>query len=317
MTESIKIGISACLLGEKVRWNGVGSRDPFITDTLGKFVQWVPVCPEVECGLPIPRETMRLVGPVEDPRLVTSRSGVDHTERMQAWIRRRLPELEREDLVVGFIFKKDSPSCGLMRVKVYNDSGMPEKKGTGMFAGAFVRHFPRVPVEEDGRLNDPKLRETFIEQIFTLQRWRQTLDRGRRLGNLVDFHTRHKLLFMAHSPEHYRQAGRLVAGGKKKPASALFDEYETLLLETLRRKTTIKKQINVLQHMLGYFKQNLGPDEKQEVLELVDLYRRELVPLIVPLTLINHFVRKYGQPYLAQQVYLNPHPVELKLRNHV
>jgi uncharacterized protein YbgA (DUF1722 family)/uncharacterized protein YbbK (DUF523 family) len=316
MTESIKIGISACLLGEKVRWNGVGARDAFITETLGQFVQWVPVCPEVECGLPIPRETMRLVGPVENPRLVTSRSGVDHTERMQAWLRRRLPELEGED-VVGFIFKKDSPSSGLMRVKVYNDSGMPEKKGTGMFARAFVAHYPRVPVEEEGRLNDPKLRETFIEQIFTLQRWRQTLARGRRQGNLVDFHTRHKLLFMAHSPEHYRQAGRLVAAGKGKPVEALFDEYESLLLETLRRKTTIKKQINVLQHMLGYFKQNLSADEKQEVLELVALYRRELVPLIVPLTLINHFVRKYGQPYLAQQVYLNPHPVELKLRNHV
>lgn len=316
MAEPIKIGISACLLGEKVRWNGVGARDPFITDTLGKFVQWVPVCPEVECGLPVPRETMRLVGPVENPRLVTSRSGVDHTERMQAWIGQRLPDLAREDLV-AFIFKKDSPSSGLMRVKVYNDSGMPEKKGMGMFARAFVAHFPRVPVEEEGRLNDPKLRETFIEQIFTLQRWRHTLERGRRLGNLVDFHTRHKLLFMAHSPEHYRQAGRLVASGKGKPAAALFDEYEALLLETLQRKTTAKKQINVLQHMLGYFKQDLNADEKQEVLELVDLYRRELVPLIVPLTLINHFVRKYGQPYLAQQAYLKPHPVELKLRNHV
>jgi uncharacterized protein YbgA (DUF1722 family)/uncharacterized protein YbbK (DUF523 family) len=316
MTESIKIGISACLLGEKVRWNGVGARDPFITDTLGKFVQWVPVCPEVECGLPIPREPLRLVGPVENPRLVTSRTGVDHTDRMQGWIRRRLPELEEADLG-GFIFKKDSPSSGLMRVKVYNDSGMPEKKGAGMFARAFVQHFPRVPVEEEGRLNDPKLRETFIEQIFTLQRWRQTLARGRRLGNLVDFHSRHKLLFMAHSPEHYREAGRLVAAGKEKPAETLYPAYETLLLDTLRLKTTIKKQINVLQHMLGYFKQDLSADEKQEVLELVDLYRRELVPLIVPLTLINHFVRKYGQPYLAQQVYLNPHPVELQLRNHV
>ncbi len=316
MAEPVKIGISACLLGEKVRWNGVGARDPFLTDTLGRFFQWVPVCPEVECGLPVPRETLRLVGPVENPRLVTPRSGIDHTGRMRTWMEKRLAELEGENLL-GFIFKKDSPSSGLMRVKVYNDSGMPEKKGVGMFARGFVERFPRVPVEEDGRLNDPKLRESFIEQLFTLERWRETLARGRRLGNLVDFHTRHKLLLLSHSPDHYREMGRLVAEGKGQAADALFDRYEALLVDALRRKTTVRKQVNVLQHMLGYFKRELSADEKQEVLELVDLYRRELVPLIVPLTLINHFVRKYGQPYLAGQVYLRPHPVELRLRNHV
>jgi uncharacterized protein YbgA (DUF1722 family)/uncharacterized protein YbbK (DUF523 family) len=316
MQEPIRIGISACLLGEKVRWNGVGARDAFITETLGKFVQWVPVCPEVECGLPIPRETMRLVGPIDNPRLVTSRSGIDHTERMQTWIQKRLAELESQDLV-GFIFKKDSPSSGLMRVKVYNASGMPEKKGTGLFARAFVERFPRVPVEEEGRLNDPKLRETFIEQIFTFQRWRQTLARGRRMGSLVEFHTRHKLLLLSHSPNHYREMGRLVATGKGQAADVLFDGYEKLLLEALRLKTTHKKQINVLQHMLGYFKNDLSHDEKQEILEILNNYRREQLPLIVPLTLINHYVRKYDQPYLAQQVYLNPHPAELKLRNHV
>ena len=315
MRDAIKIGISACLLGEAVRWNGVGSRDPFLTDTLGQFVQWVPVCPEVECGLPVPRETMRLVGDIAQPRLVTSRTGVDHTERMHTWARQRLARLESEDLC-GFIFKKDSPSSGLMRVKVYNDKGMPEKKGTGIFARAFCNYFPRVPVEEDGRLHDPKLRETFIEQVFTLRRWRQTVDRGRAMAVLVDFHTRHKLLLLAHSPSHYREMGRLVATGKSLAAEACFDRYEALLIEALRLKTTVRKHVNVIQHMLGYFKKDLSTDEKREVLEIVDAYRRELIPLIVPLTLICHFVRKYRQPYLAQQVYLDPHPIELKLRNH-
>lgn len=315
MDQPIRIGISACLLGEAVRWNGVGARDRFLTDTLGQFVSWVPVCPEVECGLGIPRETLRLVGPIDAPRLVTTRTGVDHTERMQAWAARRVRELAKEDLC-GFIFKKDSPSSGLMRVKVYNEKGMPEKKGTGMFARAFCDHFPRVPVEEEGRLHDPKLRETFIEQIFTLRRWREALSRGRRMGGLVDFHTRHKLLIMAHSPNHYREMGRLVASGKALAPAEIFDRYEELLLAALRLKTTVKKHANVIQHMLGYFKKELAADEKQEVLEILADYRREHVPLIVPLTLIRHFVRKYGQPYLAEQVYLNPHPVELKLHNH-
>ena len=315
MSEPIKIGISACLLGEKVRWNGVGARDPFLTDTLGRFVQWVPVCPEVECGLPVPRETLRLVGDVNAPRLVTSRTGIDHTERMQDWARQRLDRLEGQDLC-GFIFKKDSPSSGLMRVKVYNEKGMPEKKGVGLFARAFTERFPRVPAEEEGRLHDPRLRENFIERIFTLQRWRQTLKEGLAQGRLVDFHTRHKLLLMAHSPTHYQALGRMVAAGRKEAPEVLFDRYEQGLLEALALKATVKKHVNVLQHMLGYFKKELSADEKQEMLTLIDRYRQELVPLVVPATLMNHYVRKYGQSYLASQVYLNPHPVELKLRNH-
>jgi uncharacterized protein YbgA (DUF1722 family)/uncharacterized protein YbbK (DUF523 family) len=315
MSEPIKIGISACLLGEKVRWNGVGARDPFLTDTLGRFVRWVPVCPEVECGLPVPRETLRLVGDVNAPRLVTSRTGIDHTERMQSWARQRLDRLEGQDLC-GFIFKKDSPSSGLMRVKVYNDKGMPEKKGVGMFARAFTERFPRVPAEEEGRLHDPRLRENFIERVFTLQRWRQALKEGPTQGRLVDFHTQHKLLLMAHSPAHYQALGRMVAAGRKEAPEELFDRYEQGLLEALSLKATVKKHVNVLQHMLGYFKKELSADEKQEMLTLIDRYRQELVPLVVPVTLINHYVRKYGQSYLASQVYLNPHPVELKLRNH-
>jgi uncharacterized protein YbgA (DUF1722 family) len=269
----------------------------------------------VEAGFPIPRETFRLVGDPENPRLVTSRSNLDHTERMLAWAEKRVRELEKEDLC-GFIFKKDSPNSGLMRVKVYNDKGMAEKNGVGLFARAFTRHFPLVPVEEEGRLNDAKLRETFIEQIFTLKRWREMRTQGRSMKNLVDFHTRHKLLVLSHSPSHAKRMGKLVAEGKQMPIGEVYAQYEGLLIETLRMKTTVKKNMNVLEHILGYFKEQLSADEKQEVLEIFDRYRREFLPLIVPVTLLNHYVRKYDQPYLKQQVYLNPHPVALKLRNH-
>ena len=313
--DKLKLGVSSCLLGENVRWNGGHARSRFITDTLSEFVEFVPVCPEVEAGFPIPRETMRLVGDIEQPRLVTSRSGVDHTDQMLAWAGQRVKTLEKEDLC-GFVFKKDSPSSGLKNVKVFNDKGMPEKKGVGIFARAFTEHFPRIPVEEEGRLNDAKLRENFIEQIFTLKRWRKTLAAPKGAGRLVDFHTRHKLLILSHSPEIYRSMGKLVAGGKSMPIKQRYDQYEKLLMEALRLKTTVKKNNNVLQHLMGYFKKQLSADEKQELLEIFERYRRELVPLVVPVTLINHYVRKYQQPYLAQQVYLNPHPVELKLRNH-
>jgi uncharacterized protein YbgA (DUF1722 family) len=223
--------------------------------------------------------------------------------------------LEKENLC-GFIFKKDSPSSGLYRVKVYSGKGMPVKQGVGIFARAFTERFPRIPVEEEGRLNDPKLRENFIEQIFTMKRWRDRLAKKKRMGELVDFHTRHKLLIMAHSPDDYRSMGKLVADGKSLSMEQLYDRYENLLLNALRLKTTTKKNANVLYHLMGYFKRNLSADEKQELLEIIDQYRKELVPLIVPVTIVNHYVRKYRQPYLGQQVYLNPHPVELKLRNH-
>lgn len=315
MEDRIKLGVSTCLLGENVRWNGGHARSRFITDTLARYVDFVPVCPEVEAGFPVPRETFRLTGDPENPRLVTTKSGVDHTQRMEQWARRRVDELSKENLC-GFIFKKDSPNSGLMRVKVYNDSGMPVKQGVGLFARAFTVKFPRIPVEEDGRLNDPLLRENFIEQIFTLKRWREALSRKNTMGNLVDFHTRHKLLILSHSPVHYREMGKLVAAGKSLPPATLYDRYEEHLTQALRLKATVKKNSNVLLHLLGYFKNELSGDEKQELIELIEQYRREVVPLIVPVTLVNHYVRKYRQPYLEQQFYLKPHPIELKLRNH-
>jgi uncharacterized protein YbgA (DUF1722 family)/uncharacterized protein YbbK (DUF523 family) len=316
MEEQVKVGISACLLGENVRWNGGHKLDRYLTHTLRQFVDYVPVCPEVECGLGIPREPLRLVGDPENPRLLTTKTKIDHTDRMHQWAKTRMRALEKENLC-GFIFKSDSPSSGMIRVKVYNDKGMPEKKGVGVFARAFMEHFPLVPTEDDGRLHDPNIRENFIEQIFALKGWRAVLAAGTNLRNLVDFHTWNKLLVLSHSPQHSRLMGKLVADGKQQPIQELYKDYELMLVEALKLKATVKKNLNVLQHLMGYFKQNLSADEKQELLEVFEKYRQEYVPLVVPITLINHYVRKYDQPYLKQQTYLNPHPVELKLRTHV
>ncbi|MFP4057095.1 MAG: YbgA family protein [Candidatus Brocadiia bacterium] len=308
--DKIRIGISSCLLGHTVRWNAGHKRDRFLTDTLGRYVDYVPVCPEVECGLPTPREPMRLVGEPQAPRLVTSRSGVDKTDQMLAWARRRVAELETENLC-GFIFKSASPSSGMERVRVYNPKGVPEKKGVGLFARAFMDHFPRLPVEEDGRLHDPRIRENFIERLFALRRWRRMLETNRSRGGLVDFHTRHKLLILAHSPEHYARLGPLVATAAQRPLDEVLDDYEAALLEALCVHATPGRHANVLMHLMGYFKDQLSPDEKQELLEIIRSYTDGHVPLVVPMTLANHYVRKYDQPYLKQQWYLSPHPLEL------
>jgi uncharacterized protein YbgA (DUF1722 family)/uncharacterized protein YbbK (DUF523 family) len=316
MERKIKLGISSCLLGEAVRWNGGHKLDRFLVDTLGKFVEYVSVCPEVECGFSIPREPFRLVGNPSSPRFVTSRTKLDYTERMAEWAHKRVSQLEKEDLC-GFIFKSKSPSSGMEAVKVYNEKGMPVKKGVGMFARAFMEHFPLLPVEDDGRLHDLKLRENFIERIFAFKRWREILEEKQSRGTLVDFHSRHKMLLLSHSPEHHRAMGKLVARAKEVPLRELFEEYQKLFMDALRLKTTSKKNANVLIHILGYFKEYLSGDEKQELLEIIDLYRLGTVPLIVPITLVNHYVRKYEQPYLKEQYYLHPHPLELQLRNHV
>lgn len=314
--EKLRLGISTCLLGENVRYDGGHALDRFLRDTLGRYAEYVPVCPEVECGFGIPRETLRLVGDAAGPRLVTTKTGIDHTDRMEAWARKRVVQLEKEGLV-GFIFKSNSPSSGMERVKVYDDKGMPRKAGVGIFARIFTEHFPLVPVEEDGRLYDPVLRENFIESIFTLRRYRESVGDGKGTASLIAFHTRSKLLLMAHSPKHLKEMGQLVARAKELPAAELLVRYERLLVETMALKPSAAKHTNVLQHAMGYFKKDLDADEKQELLEVIEEYRRGLIPLIVPVTLINHYVRKYREPYLSEQLYFNPHPLELRLRNHV
>ena len=313
--EKIRLGVSSCLLGNKVRYDGGHKLDRYLTETLGRYVEWVPVCPEVEYGLSIPREAMRLAGTPEAPRLVTIRTGIDHTEGMLRWVEGRLRELEDADLC-GFVFKGRSPSSGMRAVKVYLPSGIPSHKGVGIFAGVFMKHFPLVPVEEDGRLQDPTLRENFLERVFVFWRWRKLSGDGGRPGGLVDFHTDHKLLILSHSPKHYTTLGRLVAHAADPSPESLQTTYLQALMEGLKLTATAKKNANVLQHSLGYFKQQLSADEKQELLEVIDQYRNGFLPLIVPIVLLRHYTRKYDQPYLKRQYYLHPHPSELMLRNH-
>jgi uncharacterized protein YbgA (DUF1722 family)/uncharacterized protein YbbK (DUF523 family) len=312
----IKLGISACLLGKAVRYDGGHKLDRFLTDTLGKYVDYVPVCPEVECGMPVPREAMHLAGDPESPRLVTIKTNIDKTGQMISWAEERVNELEQEGLM-GFIFKSDSPSSGMERVKVYGEKNMATRNGVGMFARIFMQHFPLLPVEEEGRLHDPGLRENFIERVFALARWRELLTGNVSLGAVLEFHTKHKLLILAHSTRHYQELGRLLAGAKKITVQTLLNSYQMLFLEALKLRATPKKNANVLMHMAGYFKNQLSSGEKAELLEIIELYRKEMVPLIVPITLVSHYVRKYNQPYLGEQYYLRPHPIELQLRNHV
>ncbi len=315
MQETIKIGVSSCLLGKEVRYNGGHSHDRYITDTLGRYFTFVDVCPEVEAGFGIPRETLRLVGDPESPRLLTSKTGRDCTGTMSSWARKRVDELAAENLC-GFIFKSKSPSSGMERVKVYTEKGHPgSNRGVGLFARAFMARFPLLPVEEEGRLHDAALRENFIERIFALKRWRQVVEQKKSRSNIVAFHTAHKLQIMSHSLQYYRDMGRLVAGMKEMPLDPLYEKYEAMLMQALSLSATIKKNVNVLQHMAGYFKKLLNRDEKEELQEIIEQYRLNYTPLIVPIALVNHYVRKYDQEYLKIQYYLHPHPIELKLRN--
>jgi len=311
----INIGVSACLLGERVRYDGGHKHDRYITDVLGSFFNFVPVCPEVGCGLPVPRESMRLEGERDAPRLITGKSRIDKTDQMSAFCKAKVTELESEDLC-GFIFKKDSPSSGLFRVKIYNN-GVAVKNGTGLFAAEVVKTFPLLPMEEEGRLNDLVIRENFIERVFCYRRWKDFLKTGPTAGKLVEFHTAHKLLMMAHSPQVYREMGVLVAHGKELNLPELLRRYEELFMKGLTLQATVKKNTNVLHHITGYFKHELTPTEKSELLEIIDQYRNHLLPLIVPVTLLKHYVSRYDKQYLAGQVYLSPHPSQLMLRNHV
>jgi len=311
----IKVGISACLLGDEVRYDGGHKRDTFLADTFGRFVEWVPVCPEVECGLGTPREAMRLVRVGKDVRLITVKTETDLTARMETFARRRLPTLMLEGLS-GYVFKKDSPSCGLERVKVY-DGGAPTRSGRGLFAAALVDRLPHLPVEEEGRLSDARLRDNFVERVFAYWRLRALFDSAWTVGALVRFHTAHKLIVMAHSPEAYRELGRLTAEAAGRARADVARRYEQGFMKALTVIATPRRHTNVLQHMLGYFKDRLDRASKAELAAAIEDYRRELVPLIVPITLFRHHVRVHDMEYLAGQLYLDPHPKELMLRNHV
>lgn len=315
-----RLGISSCLLGRKVRYDGQHKRNAFLVDVLGAFVEWVPVCPEVEVGMGTPREPIRLLGDPTAPRLVAERSGTDHTAAMTRWARARTKELAALDLS-GYVLKKDSPSCGMERVRVHTGRGGPPRRdGVGMFARALLDALPLLPVEEEGRLEDPALRESFVERIFAYARWKAARAEGLTRGALVRFHTVHKLALLAHDPAAYRRLGALVGGVARTPLARAADAYGAAFMAALRTPATRGRHANVLQHAAGYFREVLEPADRKELEEVVRDYQRALVPLVVPLTLLRHHVRRHadrpGITWLAEQTYLDPDPKELMLRNH-
>ena len=315
-TSPLRLGISRCLLGDEVRFDGGHKRDHFLTEVLGRYVEWVPVCPEVEAGLGTPREAMRLVGSPHRPRLITIKSKEDHTQALEGMVDDRLDSLQKQDLS-GFIFKRGSPSCGMERVRVYTVQGMPSHSGVGIFAKAFMGQFPLIPVEEEGRLSDPSFRENFIERVFCYRRFQDLVRDGVTRQALIRFHTIHKYLLLAHSQQHYEVMGRLVGQAERYRAKELTLKYGEHFMRALTMKATVRKHVNVLQHILGYFKNRLTAQEKAELLGVISDYHQGLTPLIVPLTLIKHYVHLFDVGYVRDQVYLNPHPKELMLRNHV
>jgi uncharacterized protein YbgA (DUF1722 family)/uncharacterized protein YbbK (DUF523 family) len=315
-TLPLRLGISRCLLGEEVRFDGGHRRDAFLTEVLGRYVEWVPVCPEVEAGLGTPREAMRLVGNPQSPRLVTIERRIDHTRALETMTTNRIEGLKNLDLS-GYVFKKSSPSCGIARVRLYNEHGVPSRKGVGLFARAFIEQFPLIPVEEEGRLCEPTLRENFIERVFCYRRWQDLVQSGVTRQALTQFHTIHKYLLLAHSPQQYEVLGRLIGQAHQHRPKELANRYGELFMNTLAVKATVHKHVNVLQHILGYFKERLGAHEKAELLSVIGDYHHGLTPLLVPLTLIKHYVQSFDVSYIRDQVYLNPHSKELMLRNHV
>jgi uncharacterized protein YbgA (DUF1722 family)/uncharacterized protein YbbK (DUF523 family) len=311
--------VSACLLGAKVRFDGQHKRDAFLNEGLAPFVTWVSVCPEVEVGMGIPRPPVRLVrGPAGRSLMLAAPDDADWTDRMEALAAKRAEALARDDLS-GFVLKSKSPSCGMERVKLYDapDAKGPAKRaGVGLFAAALMRRLPNLPVEEEGRLCDADLRENFLERVFAYARVRRLWTTRWTVGTLVTFHTAHKMQLLAHSTDGYRALGRLVAAAKSLPRAELRERYEADFMAVLAKAATRGRHTNVLQHMLGHLRPSLEDAGKAELLALIDDYRRGLVPLIVPVTLLRHHVNRLGVPYLAGQTYLEPHPKELMLRNH-
>jgi uncharacterized protein YbbK (DUF523 family)/uncharacterized protein YbgA (DUF1722 family) len=314
-SRNIRIGISACLLGEAVRFDGQHQRNHFVIDRLGSFAEFVPVCPEVEIGLGIPREMIRLSRKDCDVRLVGARSDRDLTDEMRAYAERKVDALSQLDLS-GYILKKDSPSCGMERVKIWNDKGQSERTGRGIFAEVLMERMPLLPVEEEGRLNDPLLRELFVERVFAHRRLKDLFETNWRVGDLVNFHTREKMLLRTHGEHSYRALGRIVAHASREDRERIADDYMTTFMTALRRKPTIGQQCNVLQHAIGYFTNNLQRPQKQELISLIEDFRQQFAPLTVPLMLIRHYADLYGVDYLRFQTYLSPHPKQLALRNH-
>jgi uncharacterized protein YbgA (DUF1722 family)/uncharacterized protein YbbK (DUF523 family) len=318
---SIRIGISSCLLGNRVRFDGGHKEDTFITNTLGAYFEWVAICPEMEIGLGAPRPSLKLVGAAgEDAKLILTKTSRDLTSKMSAYAKQKVKALSRMDLS-GFILKKNSPSCGMERVKVYRDlekdSGPPHQDGVGAFAKVLLSQFPNLPMEEEGRLSDPRLRENWIERVFAYHRLQKMWRTRWGMKDLVAFHTAHKLALLAHSPTSYKELGQLVARARELSRDELKREYEAGLMAAFKKISSRGRNTNVLEHMLGYLKPHIDADAKNELITHISDYRLGHVPLVVPLTLLQHYVRRHNISYLQQQTYLSPHPKELALRNHV
>jgi len=309
------LGISTCLLGEPVRYNGGHKHDYYLTDILGAYVDYQPVCPEVECGMGIPREAVHLEGTADDNRLVGTRSKTDWTNIMNNWAEKRLDELSRQPLC-GFIFKSGSPSSGMTHVKVYDKNGVPHNVGVGMFARAVIKRFPFLPVEDDGRLHSAAIKETFLDHVFTLHRF-YDLQKKPTAEGLVEFHSQHKMIYLSHSPQLQKELGQIVAAQNKNNLDETLKTYHEVMTRCLKTQVTIQKHTNVLMHLMGFFKEYLSDKDRHELLGLINDYHKELIPLIVPITLINHHTRHLDNEYLSKQLYLHPHPHELKLRNHL
>ncbi len=314
----LRIGVSSCLLGHQVRFDGGHKHDRFLTDTVGQYFEWVPVCPEMEIGLGIPRPTLRLERYADGLHMIMPKTSEDHTDAMRRYARRRVEELAGEDLS-GYVLKSRSPSCGMERVKVYprDGSGGGAKNGQGLFAEALLGRLPLLPIEEEGRINDPRIRENWITRVFAYRRLQELWKARWTIGDLVAFHTAHKYLLLAHSQKDYRALGPLVAAARQVPREELRTAYETRFMAALKRIASPAKHTNVLQHMLGFLKRELVPACRAELLTHIEDYRQGRTPLVVPLTLIAHYVRLLDVEYLKNQVYLEPHPRELFLRNHV
>jgi len=310
--KKIPVGISSCLLGQNVRFDGGHKRDPYITGTLSEYFEFHPFCPEVEIGMGTPRPTIHLVKidnaircvGIKDPEL-------DVTERLR---NRAEHQKDLHADLCGYILKKDSPSCGMERVKVYA-GGQPHKDGVGIYAREMMRNNPLLPVEEEGRLGDPGLRENFIQRVYVLYRWKLMLAEGLTISSLTHFHARHKLIIMSH--DDYRDLGQLLAGLTKANLAPVAEQYILQLMTTLKKIATRKNHVNVLQHIQGYLKKALSADDKAELCEVIEQYRNGYVPLIVPLTLLKHHFRKAPDPYIEESYYMSPYPQELQLLNQL
>ena len=311
----LKVGVSSCLLGQKVRHDGGHKRNKLIVDMLADYFESSAFCPELATGLSVPRPTLRLVRQESVIRMLgTKDPDMDVTDRMQKTAENAMGDMN--DLC-GYILKKDSPSCGMERVRIYNSKGQAERNGRGLFADTLMKYYPNLPVEEEGRLMDPVLRENFIERVFVYHRWQQLTQNGLSVAALIEFHSRHKFNLLAHSEVALRQLGNLVANTSNEDLQQVAETYIATFMQAMKKPASRKSHTNVLMHVMGFLKKALTPVEKHEINEILKQYRLGFIPLVVPVTLLNHYFRKVQVPYIEKQHYMNPYPVELMLRNRV